>query len=320
LRANLIISLDCEGKWGLSNQPKIIAQFTNNNLIRTYEKINNLFSSLKIPVTYAFVGALILKKQERKNFECFENFDKCYSLPLQNFFRADNKCQSEGWFLPEIYDLVNNNINEMASHSFSHLLFSHKTSKSKIENELINCQIVSNLKKKKFKTFVFPYNKISNLDLIKKFGFIGYRYHQDYRKDLYSKIKNLYSEWNIWAKYEMNCNNFNQDMVQIPGGAFLNWRFKWRKYLIHPEITVCKWKNLLKQCVRSKKTLNLWFHPHNILSAPSTFDVLKKIILEAYKMREKGKLNIITQKRYVEKVMMESRKNFNKKCIQKNAD
>ena len=80
-----------------------------------------------------------------------------------------------------------------------------------------------------------------------------------------------------------------------------------RKYLIPKNITIMKWKNYLNQAVKFNKTLNLWFHPHHILSAPSTHDVLKEIVYEAYKMRENGKLNIITQKNYVDLTLANKR-------------
>ena len=307
MSANLIISLDCEGKWGLSNQPKLIKEFTNQNLIKTYKKINYLFNKLSIPVTYAFVGSFILNNEEKKNFDCFDSLDNCYSAPLVNFFNDDEQNKKEGWFLPEIYELVNNELNEIASHSFSHLLFNEKLNNNIIEKELNNCNLVAKLKKKKFETFIFPYNKISNLESIKKYGFKGYRNHKDYKRNFNHRVKNLLNEWNIWGNFSEHLNNLHDDLIQIPGGEFFNWRFKMRKYLIPKNITIMKWKNYLNQAVKFNKTLNLWFHPHNILSAPSTYDVLKEIVYEAYKMRENGKLNIITQKNYVDLTLANKR-------------
>jgi hypothetical protein len=302
LSANLIISLDCEGKWGLSNNSKLTRKFTNSNLIKIYTKLNNFFSSLNIPITYAFVGSFILKKAERVNFECFENINQCYSEPLINYYNSDVNNKKDGWFVPEIYEIVNNKINEISCHSFSHLSFSKYKEKSIIDKEMINCKLVEKYKKIKFKTFVFPYNEIAHLDKIEEYGFNGFRYHKILKRNLITKAKNLFNEWNVWEKvYNQNEYNEKLNLVKIPGGFFFNWRFKWRKYLIPELVTYVKWKNLINYAIQHDKTLNLWFHPHNILTAPSTFNVLKKVILEANRMRDKGKLNIITQASYTKK-------------------
>lgn len=302
MTANLIISLDCEGKWGLSDKPLETKKFTNLNLINTYKKIDKFFTKLQIPVTYAFVGSLILNENEKKNYECFYDLKECYSKPLINYLKSDEENKKEGWFVPELYYLINKDINEVACHSFSHLSFSKYKEKSIIDKEMINCKLVEKYKKIKFKTFVFPYNEIAHLDKIEEYGFNGFRYHKILKKNITTKAKNLFNEWNVWEKvYNQNEYNEKLNLVKIPGGFFFNWRFKWRKYLIPELVTYVKWKNLINYAIQHDKTLNLWFHPHNILTAPSTFNVLKKVILEANRMRDKGKLNIITQASYTNK-------------------
>ena len=304
MSANLIISLDCEGKWGLSNNPKLNKHFNNRDLIKVYEKLNDLFLKLNIPITYAFVGSFILNESEKGNFECFENINKCYSPPLINYMNSNEIDRKDGWFLPEVYDLVNNGINEISCHSFRHLSFSKCKNEQIINEELKNCKLVEKLKKINFKTFVFPYNDIAYLEKIKEYGFDGFRDHKVLKKNIKTKAQNLLNEWNIWKKiYYQNEYNEEIKLVQIPGGFFFNWRFKWRRYLIPEIITYLKWKNLIKYAINHNKTLNLWFHPHNIISAPSTFNVLKKVIIHANKMRDKGKLNIITQASYCKKIL-----------------
>lgn len=304
MSANLIISLDCEGKWGLSSNSKLIKNFTNKNLLNVYKELNKFFSNFNIPVTYAFVGSFILNNNEKNYFECFENINKCYSKPLINFFNNEKDNKSEGWFVPEAYDLVNNEINEIGCHSFSHLSFLENNDENIIDKELNNCKLIEKLKKKKFKTFVFPYNEIAYTDKLKKYGFIGFRNHKRINKNIITKSKKLFDEWNILEHINYQ-NDFNKelDLVEIPGGFFFNWRFKWRRYLVPEIVTLIRWKRLIKYAVNNNKTLNLWFHPHNLLTAPSTFKILKEVIMQANKMRDNGKLNIITQAQYAENIL-----------------
>ena len=79
--------------------------------------------------------------------------------------------------------------------------------------------------------------------------------------------ENLLSKW----------YNEETKLVQIPGGFFFNWRFKWRRYLI-TNYNILKMEKSIKYAINHNKTLNLWFHPHNIISAPSTFNVLKRLL------------------------------------------
>ena len=229
MSGNLIISLDCEGKWGLSNDLTITKKFTNLNLINTYKSLNNFFLNLKIPVTYAFVGSFILNKKEKKNFDCFENLNECYSEPLFNYFKSDEQNKKEGWFVPEVFDIVNHEINEIACHSFSHLRFNKNLDITKIDKELNNCKRVWNLKNIIYKTFIFPYNEIAHLSKIKELGFSGFRDHKFQKKSFFSKFTNLVEEYNVWKKYKYTekVNKFN--LTPIPGGLFFNWRFKFRK-------------------------------------------------------------------------------------------
>ncbi len=311
MSGNLIISLDCEGKWGLFNKLSSTKKFTNKELLNTYSKIQNLLNVYDFSATYAFVSAFLLKENEKKNFSCFFEKNEAYSKSLKVYNSLGQNEKAEGWFLPEVLDIVNKSTNEIACHSFSHLAFDEKIEKKLIINELENCHKVAKIKKLEFKTFIFPYNIIGHQELLKNYSFLGYRYHKKNIKNFYFKILNFLQEFNIYQSIKKYAKFEEGQLIKIPGDFFFNWRHKMRKALVPQSITILRWKNLLKKAVDEKLTLNLWFHPHNLISGPETYKVLEEVLGKAAILRDQGKLNIITQLDYVKIINQNNDKKIN---------
>ena len=61
-----IISLDCEGKWGIADRDNRIESgfITRSALIRAYESLLRVLSVYEASATFAFVMALTLTKNE----------------------------------------------------------------------------------------------------------------------------------------------------------------------------------------------------------------------------------------------------------------
>jgi hypothetical protein len=65
-KAIFVLSLDCEGKWGLADQisDHHVRYFTSENLRRAYGDPLALFEKWEVPATFAFVMAFTLAKEE----------------------------------------------------------------------------------------------------------------------------------------------------------------------------------------------------------------------------------------------------------------
>jgi hypothetical protein len=65
-QAIFIISLDCDGKWGLADRisDHHIRYFTNENIRQAYGDLVALFEKWDVSATFAFVMAFILAKEE----------------------------------------------------------------------------------------------------------------------------------------------------------------------------------------------------------------------------------------------------------------
>jgi len=301
-KPNFIISLDCEGKWGTVGLEKIQKKINSHNLNYVYKKINNLLLKYDMPATFAFVMALILSENESRKFDCLtiEEINQ-NNIYLKEFWKSKKKGNTEGWLEPKIFDEIIKNSNiEIASHGFSHFICDDRANTLEVEKEFRNSLEVSNIKNLNLKTFVFPENKIGNLNILKKFNFIGYRNTNKlkYKNSRVSRFKNLFAEFNVFQRLEKEDNKNNSELISIPSGFFFNSKFGLRN-LVPGFITFKRWKSLINDSIEKNKTLHLWFHPHNLISAPNSFFVLENIIKYLSELRKLDKISIITQEQYV---------------------
>jgi hypothetical protein len=292
MTGTMIISLDCEGKWGMADHIGPAHDFiTERSLTKAYQDIVRIFGRFEIAATFAFVSAFILDQSQRREFDYYlqdvnyrgENWLRC--------FRAAEKSGSlDGWFCPQALEIAIEAGHEIASHGFSHLPFDDPTiGISHIERELEGVQRVADEKGLTLTTFVFPRNTVNHIDSLKSAGFLGYRN----RLQRSNRLASLACEFNI--------NEPSQKEVQLPGslisiepGYFFNWRSGFRK-IVPPAITFYRWKSILDDAASSGRVAHLWLHPHNLISAPSTADVLESVLAYAAKLRDSGKLEIKTQ-------------------------
>lgn len=64
-----------------------------------------------------------------------------------------------------------------------------------------------------------------------------------------------------------------------------------------PSVTEMRWKHLTK-AVGEDDVVHLWLHPHNIITAPETFDVLERVLRQVAERRDAGALEAVTQSTY----------------------
>jgi hypothetical protein len=44
--------------------------------------------------------------------------------------------------------------------------------------------------------------------------------------------------------------------------------------------------------------VHLWFHPHNLITGPSTATLLEAVLSEVATLRDAGKIQVLTQNQY----------------------
>lgn len=297
-----IISLDCEGKWGMADH--ITAHhnrhLTHANLVGAYRSLVSSFARYETPATFAFVMLYLLDRRERAGFaDRIVDIDIDGANWLRHFRAAEQAGDVDGWFCPEALDIVRASPeHEIACHGFCHVpLANGLISSREVVNELRACQDVARLRAVELQTFVYPRNQVGHLDELAAAGFKGFRDTNGRPQNAAGRVAGLASEFNIFSRAE-HLREPKAGMEVIPAGNFLNWQRGLRR-LVPRRVSRLRWKAILQDAADTGGTAHIWLHPHNLIDGPGTLERLEDVLAEASYLRDSGRLDIITMAEYV---------------------
>lgn len=296
-----ILSLDCEGKWGMADclDRRHQELLTSVRLIKAYETLADMFGRFDIQATFAFVMALLLEQDDRQRFDELLLGNVATADPwLEQYRRARSAGTLEGWHLPEALAIVRSGKgHEIACHGFCHRpLADDLVSAAQARAELEAAVQVAHSKQIDLQTFIFPRNEVGHLDEIRKAGFVGYRTALRRVNGMGGRAIRIAEELNLWRLPQQSMPVADNGLVPIPAGYFFNWRYGTRR-LIPPEITQMRWRNLLRRGARGG-VVHLWLHPHNLVTASDTAHALERFLAEVAEARAAGRIRIATQAEY----------------------
>lgn len=306
MSGTLIISLDCEGKWGMADRidSEIDSIFTSKALLLSYKSLLKVLNEREIPATFAFVGMFALSYSEgRRWHKSLTNVSLKNGQRWLDTYFQQIVGQCEGWHLPEAVDLVRKSgRHEVASHGFSHLPLLEKTITKEIaKKEFYYAR--SSMKELGIDalTYVFPRNQVAYLPFLFDAGFKGYR-NARFAAGNASLLSGMLDELNVFSKadfhtFKMDGSCCKNVAIDIPAGQFLNWRYGKRK-AIPKAVTVKKWKSILTDAAVNSKVAHLWLHPHNIITAPETIEIFESVLEYARILRDDDRINITSQSEY----------------------
>jgi len=78
-----------------------------------------------------------------------------------------------------------------------------------------------------------------------------------------------------------------------PSGFFLNWPAGVRS-LVPVPVTIRRWKSLLREAVDRGGYVHMWFHPHNLITAPLMKVAFDEILREVGELVRSGDLVSLT--------------------------
>ena len=76
-------------------------------------------------------------------------------------------------------------------------------------------------------------------------------------------------------------------------GFFLNWPSGVRS-LVPVSVTVSRWKSLLRSAVEQGGYVHMWFHPHNLITAPAMQSTFAQIMNEVGQLVRSGDMVSLT--------------------------
>jgi peptidoglycan/xylan/chitin deacetylase (PgdA/CDA1 family) len=288
-----ILSLDCEGKWGVSD---ILAarhqrDLSTGRLFWAYREILRVLEEFELPSTFAFVGAFTQSPRDfasiRPRIEAMGKAAQDYLAPALR----DIDVGGPGWHGHDLLASVLESrvTHEIALHGVTHVPW---TSMSEADAEA-EMALFHDLKGpiRDSRTFVYPRNLVAHVGVLARHGFMGFRTARAER----SRAASFLSEFNLLEAPQKP--ELLGDIVHIPSGFFLNWRNGLRR-VVPPAVTSVRAKRLLRAAAGSGGVVHYWLHPENIASAPSTLDLLRALAREVARSREAGDCEVVTQLGY----------------------
>lgn len=296
MAARFILSLDCEGKWGVADHltRREHDWLSDERLRRAYRQILGVLGEFEVPATFAFVGLFA---------EPEESFRKLTPAIAQLAARAPDylgpalldsrEGSRQGWHGSWAIDAVANASvrHEIALHGVTHVPWTSQRRDFFVEELALLRELSSPVTDAK--TFVFPRNAVAHLELLGSAGFEGYRSAPRRR----GRARSLLSEFNLWSAPECDFQSSKAGLVAIPAGFFVNWRHGVRR-LVPRWLSRARFRRLLDDG-ESGGVIHAWMHPENIASAPESLNVLRNVIRLVASKRDSGRCVPMTQIDYV---------------------
>jgi peptidoglycan/xylan/chitin deacetylase (PgdA/CDA1 family) len=280
LQGVFTLSLDCEGLWGMADQKAALQarQINNVTLTDAYEFIYSTLDRAGLKATAAFVTCFASEPDAVLNqIQAIEQLAFYSPEWFVNVLGELKAGHLDGWNGSSHFRLLKQAGHEMAWHGATHMPLNEQTSLLAVDLEV-------QLAKKLFAnlgydptTIVFPRNLIGHLGRLRSAGFNTYRSSPP--GGFIGRVGSLLSEWNVRDTRVSGKPVLLNEWHVSPAGFFFNWPSGLRR-LVPIDVTVQRWKSLLRSAALQGGYVHMWFHPHNLITAPAMKMAFAEVIRE----------------------------------------
>jgi len=276
-----VLSLDCEGLWGMLDQPALIRSGVINysSLRHAYEFIDSVLDSNNIQCTAAFVSAfaapLDLLAESRDLFEEQIQCNPLWFGALREKIFTDSDFYNAGFSGSSFFEKMKLSGHEMAWHGSTHLLWCESTSTDSILREVEIFERINQGLGVKQSTMIFPRNIMGHFSELRQSKVDTVRIGKSYSG--IGKVLGLCKEFTSFNSSRLKEPIFSNDLWMHPKGDFLNWSSGIRG-LVPTDVTWRRWKGMVDNAVESNGHVHMWFHPHNIITCPEMGFLFKRIM------------------------------------------
>ena len=297
--ARFILSLDCEGKWGVADRlggPEH-ESLTDVRLREAYGKILQLLDEYRVPSTFAFVGLFgetpgAFHALRPAIDELAARAPGYLGPALADITEGTRQGWHGAWAVEAVAERQMGH--EIALHGLTHVPWSGVDADFIRAELALLPELTSAVRASR--TFIYPRNEISHVALLPDAGIEGYRLARPHR----SRARSLLSEFDLSASPEADPPDRTAPLP-IPAGYFVNWRHGPRT-LVPVAVSIARARRMLNRAAAMGKVVHYWLHPENVASAPGTLAVLEGIVLEATRLRDAGRCEILTQLDYCRRI------------------
>lgn len=293
--ATFTLSLDCEGCWGVADQPALLgsAAISETTLAQAYGFIDEVLDSNQVRCTAAFVSCFAAPADAvRAQLHILEAMATLAPAWFQAILPAVRSGHWSGWQGRSHFLQMAKRGHEMAWHGATHLCLADHMPTRAVELEL---QLLRALRPElgvqPLVSVVFPRNEIGHLSLLRDAGFKVYR--QRPPAGLGGRLISLAREWNVLERASALRPAQHQGWAALPCGLFLNWP-RGARALVPVGVTVQRWRSALRHATRTGRDVHMWFHPHNLITAPAMRLAFESVMAEVSLLVKSGDLVVRT--------------------------
>jgi peptidoglycan/xylan/chitin deacetylase (PgdA/CDA1 family) len=295
MTAVFIVSIDCEGRWGMADRVQEARLITDESLDAVYSMLFSTLDRYQIAATFAVVGLFAAGPEAVDQFARATADSPAHQRWLAAPVAAVRSGVTSGWFRQTLFDEVRSvGAHELATHGASHLPFD-AVAVGEVERrlELDWSRRLGAERGVRFSTLVYPRNAVTQPDILGEYQIVGYRGVR--RPSAVGRVGHLLSEFNLLARAQPHTKP--PSSAEIPSGSFLNWRHGLRA-VVPPSVSIRRWRHILDDAERTDGVAHLWFHPHNLITAPTTAVLLDAILAMVHEREVAGSLVVSTQANY----------------------
>ena len=280
------LSLDCEGLWGMADQDAIVSAglISDASLKDAYAFLLDTLNKTNLKVTAAFVSCFAAEPDAvRDNMALLEQMAALNPGWFAHVVPALQTGALDGWKGADFYRSMSAAGHEMAWHGTTHLPLSDQTASEAIALELELAVRLFPALGHTPRTIVFPRNQVGHLGLLRRHGFETYR--ASLPGGFTIRLSGLLNEWNIFDQRVIEKPRVQDGWHVSPAGHFLNWPAGVRA-LVPVSVTVRRWISLLRSAAEGGGYVHMWFHPHNLITAPAmkaSFEEIMRFVGELVK-------------------------------------
>jgi peptidoglycan/xylan/chitin deacetylase (PgdA/CDA1 family) len=268
------LSIDLELLWG--RRAGDYASFKSSVLKerRIIDQILNMCKKNKIHVTWATVGHVFLDSCEVKNDIRHPEIIRNTQLHgMSDWFSVDpgsSSIRNPEWYGADILaKILDTPFQEIGSHSFSHINFDKKyTSTLSAASEIKACVAIAKKMKLQLISFVYPYNCIDHLEILKKYGFLCFRGKERHWYSAFpSFLEKSFQLLDLFLPIAPSiCNpEYDRGLLNIQGSYYFLSHRGFRKF-IPRGVRFGKAKIGIEKAIEKKEVFHMWFHPIDIIS------------------------------------------------------
>ena len=291
MAARFILSLDCEGKWGVADQltANVHRLLSDVELRIGYRNVLALLDEFDVSATFAFVGLFAESADGFRRLipalQPLVSFSPDYLAPaLADAEHGSRQGWHGAWAIDQL--LASKTPHELALHGVTHIPWD-SIDRAQAESEMRLLEEID-APVRDARTFVYPRNRVAHADLLSEFGIAGYRKSPPPK----SRLASLLAEFDIFARPEWEGPAGNPQ--PIPAGHFVNWQSRTRR-IVPIELSTLRADRMLREAAAGDGIVHFWLHPENVVTAPRTLVLLRKIIELVARYREAGRCEVMTQ-------------------------